>query len=130
MQRKFAAVVLLIVIISAFVSAADWPQWRGPNRDGVSQETGLLQQWPEEGPKLLWQVTNLGNGYSTPAIVGDRLYVISNKDLDNELIHALSTADGKEVWATRIGKVGNPDQRPPYPGARSTPTVDGDRIYA
>src|SRR5689334_20451183 len=52
--------------------AADWPQWRGPNRDGISKETGLVKEWPKEGPKLLWQATDLGDGYSTPAIVGGR----------------------------------------------------------
>jgi outer membrane protein assembly factor BamB len=88
-----------------------------------------LKEWPAGGPKLLWQVTDLGKGYSTPAVVGDRLYLISNSDLENEHVQALSASDGKPIWSTRIGKVGNPDQRPPYPGARSTPTVDGDRLY-
>jgi outer membrane protein assembly factor BamB len=110
--------------------AADWPQWRGPQRDGISQETGLLKQWPKEGPKLLWQVQDLGNGYSTPAVVGDRLYLLSNKGLDNEFVQALAVKDGQSAWSTPIGKVGNPNQRPSYPGARSTPTVDGEALYA
>src|SRR6266704_3456978 len=71
--------------------ATDWPQWRGPQRNGISQETGLLKQWPKEGPKLLWQQKNIGNGYSTPAIVGDRIYVLSNQGLENEFVQALST---------------------------------------
>ncbi|HJT78511.1 MAG TPA: PQQ-binding-like beta-propeller repeat protein [Gemmataceae bacterium] len=111
-------------------SAADWPQWRGPHRDGVSQETGLLREWPKDGPKLLWQVNDVGSGYSTPAVAGDRLYLLANKGLDNEYVEARRVEDGKPVWTTRVGKVGNPNQRPPYPGARSTPTVDGDRLYA
>ncbi|HEX6987203.1 MAG TPA: PQQ-binding-like beta-propeller repeat protein [Planctomycetaceae bacterium] len=110
--------------------AADWPQWRGPERNGISEETGLLKQWPEGGPKLLWQVKDLGGGYSTPSVVGDRLYLITNKGLEEESVLALAVKDGKRVWSTRLGKVGEPDQRPPYPGARSTPTVDGDLIYA
>src|SRR5712692_4174909 len=56
--------------------AADWPQFRGPDRDGVSKETGLLKNWPKDGPKLLWTYSNAGVGYSGPAIVGDRLYTI------------------------------------------------------
>lgn len=110
--------------------ADDWPQWRGPERNGISQETGLLKEWPEGGPKQLWKIENLGGGYSTPAIVGDRLYMISNEGLENEFVKALKVEDGSEVWSTRIGKVGNPDQRPSYPGARSTPTVDGQSIFA
>src|SRR5215467_7011440 len=60
------------------VAANDWPQWRGPERTGISKETGLLKEWPADGPKLLWQAKDIGDGYSTPAVVGDRLYVISN----------------------------------------------------
>ncbi len=109
--------------------AADWPQWRGPRRDGISQETGLLKQWPKDGPKLLWQLNDIGFGYSTPAIVGDRLYLLSNKGSDNEFVQALAVKDGKQVWSTRLGKVG-PNKGPQYPGARSTPTVDGDLLFA
>jgi outer membrane protein assembly factor BamB len=109
--------------------AADWPQWRGPNRDGISKETGLLQEWPKDGPKLLWQVRDIGSGYSTPAVVGDRLYVLANEGKDNEFVAALSVQDGKRVWSARLGKVG-PNQGPQYPGSRGTPTVDGDVVYA
>jgi outer membrane protein assembly factor BamB len=108
----------------------DWPQWRGPQRDGISNETGLLKQWPAEGPKLLWQVKDLGQGYSTPAIVGERLYVIGNKGTADEFVEARNIADGQQVWSARIGKVGNPDQQPSYPAARSTPTIDGESLYA
>lgn len=109
--------------------AANWPQWRGPQRDGISQETGLLATWPSEGPKLLWQRDGLGGGYSTPAVVGDRIYLISNEGNENEFVQALSTQDGAKLWSQRIGNVGHPEQRPPYPGARSTTTADGDLLY-
>ena len=109
---------------------ADWPQWRGPERNGVSKETGLLKQWPTGGPKLLWQVNDLGDGYSTPVVVGTRLYMMSNRGMDNEYVQAISTADGKVVWTTRVGNVGNPEQNPNYPKARSTPTIDGNVLYA
>ena len=112
------------------VSAADWPQWRGPDRSGTSKETGLLKQWPAGGPKLVWQVNDLGDGYSTPAIVGNRIYVMSNEGMENEFVQARSTQDGKVIWTTRVGNVGNPNQNPPYAKARSTPTVDGNFIYA
>jgi outer membrane protein assembly factor BamB len=111
-------------------SAADWPQWRGPVRDGTSREVGLLKQWPAGGPRLLWQVNDIGDGYSTPVAVGSRVYLMSNRGMDNEFVLALSAADGKPVWTTRVGNVGNPDQNPPYAKARSTPTVDGELLYA
>jgi outer membrane protein assembly factor BamB len=112
------------------VSAADWPQWRGPNRDGISHDTGLLQQWPKEGPKLVWKTTDIGSGYSTPSVVGDRLYLLANDGLDNEFVAAISVNDGKRFWSTRLGKVGQPNQTPSFPAARSTPTVEGDVLYA
>jgi outer membrane protein assembly factor BamB len=127
--RTFIQSCLLLALTTP-ARAADWPQWRGPERDGISKETGLLKEWPKEGPKLLWQLKDIGDGYSTPAVVGERLYLLSNKGLDDEFVLALSVADGKEIWRTRVGKVGNPKQQPPYPAARSTPTVEGDVLYA
>jgi len=111
-------------------STSDWPQWRGPQRDGISRESGLLKQWPKEGPKLLWQVNDIGDGFSTPSVVGTRIYLMSNRGMENEFVQALSTEDGKPIWTTRVGAVGNPNQDPPFAKARSTPTVDGDLIYA
>jgi outer membrane protein assembly factor BamB len=128
-HRNVAALIVLITFTCAAL-AADWPQWRGPGRDGVSQQKGLLKQWPAEGPKLLWQVKGAGGGYSTPAVVGERFYLMGNRGNDEEFVQARAVADGKELWTVRVGKVGNPEQRPPYPGARSTPTVDGDVLYA
>jgi len=130
-----AALCLFLTVMSFTTSAkwsampADWPQWRGPARDGVSKETGLLKQWPTGGPKLLWQLNDIGDGYSTPSVVGNRLYVMSNRGMENEFVQALSTRDGKVIWTTRVGNVGNPNQNPPYPKARSTPTVDKNYIY-
>ncbi|HJR08192.1 MAG TPA: PQQ-binding-like beta-propeller repeat protein [Pyrinomonadaceae bacterium] len=114
---------------NAAASTSDWPQWRGPARDGISRESGLLKQWPAGGPKLLWQLNDIGDGYSTPVVVGTRIYLMSNRGMDNEFVQALSTQDGKPVWTTRVGNVGNPNQNPPYAKARSTPTVDGNFIY-
>ncbi len=130
MRKNLFFVVLAICGRNIVADAADWPQWRGPDRDGISQEKGLLQEWPEEGPKLLWQKNELGDGYSTPAVANGRIFLVSNKGLDDEFVQALSAKDGKQIWSTHIGKVGNPDQKPPYPGARSTPTVDGKMLYA
>jgi outer membrane protein assembly factor BamB len=131
LAHRFARLCLGLATIAAASSslAADWPQWRGPERTGISQETGLLPEWPAEGPKLLWQRTDVGGGYSTPSIVGDRIYLLGNEGNDNEYVQCLRVGDGEVIWKTTIGKVGHPDQRPPYPGSRSTATVDGDALY-
>jgi len=124
----FAASVCLLIAASALTE--DWPQWRGLNRDGHSRETGLLKEWPKEGPKLLWQVNDLGSGYATPSVSGGRIYLMSNQGLEDEFVSALDVKDGKKLWSVRIGKVGNPNQQPNFPAARSTPTVDGAVLYA
>src|SRR5499426_135871 len=94
-------------------STSDWPQWRGPERDGISRESGLLKQWPKEGPKLLWQVNDIGDGYSTPSVVGARIYLRSTGGRENEFVQALPTEEERPIWTTRAGNVGNPDQAPP-----------------
>ncbi|MCX8108695.1 MAG: PQQ-like beta-propeller repeat protein [Verrucomicrobiae bacterium] len=112
------------------VFGSDYPQWRGPNRNGTSSETGLLPEWPEGGPKLRWQITNLGSGYGAPAVVGQRLFIVANEGPENEFVAALSTTDGKRLWQARLGNVGNPKQDPNFPGARSTPTVEDELLWA
>jgi hypothetical protein len=111
--RLLTAPALLIACV-ATTQAANWPQWRGPQRNGVSEETSLLPRWPAEGPKLLWQKSDLGGGYSTPAVVGNRLFVLGSTDVDNEFVQALDVNNqGEQLWSTRVGKVGEPDQKPP-----------------
>jgi len=131
-HRHFAEFVALSIMITATCAApaSDWPQWRGPNRDGVSPEKGLLQEWPKDGPKLLWKVADIGSGYATPAVVGNRLFLLANEGLENEFVEALDIQNGKRIWSTRLGKVGNPKQQPNFPAARSTPTIDGEYLYA
>jgi outer membrane protein assembly factor BamB len=122
-----SASILSCCLLVASASADDWPQWRGPQRTGLSKETGLLKEWPKGGPKLLWERKDIGGGYSTPAIVGDRIYLQADRNR-KEYALALAVKDGSEIWATELGKVGI-NLGPQYPGTRSTPTVDGDRIY-
>src|SRR5947209_17318286 len=118
-KTTVALLAIILVFIAGPARGLDWTQWRGPNRDGISQETGLLKEWPKEGPKLLWQQKDIGSGYSTPAVVGDRLYLQSNRGMDNEFVQALEVKDGSPAWSTRLGKVG-PNKGQQYPGARST----------
>ena len=126
-MKKVPLSVLACLFFTAALSAADWPQWRGPERTGISSETGLLKQWPKDGPPLLWKATDLGNGYSTPSIAHGFVYLLSNRG-DKEHALALDAKNGKQVWTSPIGKVGK-NQGPQYPGTRSTPTVDGEQVY-
>ena len=111
---------------AARASVGDWPQWRGPNRDGISPASGLIDQWPSDGPELLWNVTGLGQGYSTPAVTTDALYVLGTSGAD-EFVFALSAADGSKLWQSPIGtksKAGG------FQGPKGTPSVDGDFVFA
>jgi outer membrane protein assembly factor BamB len=105
--------------------AADWPQWRGPDRTDISKETGLLKSWPEGGPKLLWTNDDAGLGYSGPAIVGERLYTMGGRE-EQEYVYALDVKTGKQVWASKLEPLFKNNWGG---GPRSTPTVDGDRLY-
>lgn len=108
-------------------SAAEWPQFRGPNRDGISPETGLLKQWPAGGPKLAWKATGIGAGYSGVAVVGDRIYTSGDVG-ENGFVYALSAKDGKQLWAAKGGKAGAPGWGG-FAGPRATPTIDGDLLF-
>ncbi len=90
----------------------------------------MLREWPPAGPKLLWQVNDVGLGFSTPSVAGGRIYLLGNEGLTNEFALALSAKDGHRLWSVKLGKVGRPEQNPNYPGARSTPIVDGHLLYA
>src|SRR5438034_9302457 len=103
MKSNAPATILGFVMATSLSAAAnDWPQWRGPQRDGISQEKGLLKEWPKDGPKLQWKVTDIGSGYSTPAVVAGRLYLLGNDSLTNEFVEALDAKNGKRLWATRL----------------------------
>jgi outer membrane protein assembly factor BamB len=106
--------------------AADWWQWRGPNRDGHSAETGLLQQWPQNGPPQLWRTTGAGTGYSSFSASNGRLYTLGARG-NVEHVIAFDAATGKQVWATPNGQRFRNEQGD---GPRGTPTVEGNRVYA
>jgi len=117
----------LLYATSVVAPAAEgsWPQYRGPARDGISQEVGILKSWPSTGPKMLWSVP-IGTGYSGISSVGDRLYTMYAND-GGEFLASFGTADGKEVWHLRMDANRNDDMGD---GPRSTPTLDGDMVYA
>ena len=128
MRVSLLALVALLCLAGQVMAQANanWPQWRGPNRDGISKETGLLKQWPENGPPLAWKATGAGGGYSSFAISNGKLYTMGVRG-DREFVVAFDVATGKEAWATQHGGAFRNDQGD---GPRGTPTVDGDRVFA
>jgi outer membrane protein assembly factor BamB len=109
-----------------FTQATDWSQWRGPNRDGKSAETGLLKSWPAQGPPVLWRATGAGIGYSSFSASAGRLYTMGGR-ADREYVMALDANTGKKIWETPIGALFSNDRGD---GPRGTPTIDGDRLFA
>ena len=130
MRKLCKGAILFSLCLAQSINAADWPQWRGPDRTGISAEQGLLQQWPKAGPAQLWRIDTAGDGYGAPAIAAGLVYVTGNRGVDDEFVQALSASDGSAKWTYRLGKVGNPDQQPPYPSSRSTPIIDGSTLFA
>mgnify|MGYP000970572155 FL=1 len=123
--RQIHVVFMAALTVLSTASAADWPQFRGPGRDGTSPETGLLKQWPEDGPKELWSYDGLGAGFSsvsvadgivyTTGLIGDQGYLFA--------FDAQGSLKYKVPYGPEWTKSGN------YPGTRTTPTIDGDRLY-
>jgi outer membrane protein assembly factor BamB len=125
MSFRFA----LLGLLSAFAALAaepDWPQFRGPKRDGLSTDKGLLKSWPEDGPPVAWKAEGVGEGFSSVAVVGDKVLTMGDAD-DACRVFAVSRKDGKPLWNAKVGKPGGGGG---YPGPRCTPTVDGDSVYA
>jgi outer membrane protein assembly factor BamB len=123
MKRKNFIPAFIVLALAASTYASDWPQWRGPARDGNSNEKGLLEKWPAEGPKMLWHTTGLGEGFSSIAISKGTIYT-TGKFVKTEYLFAMDMA-GKIKWKKESGRV----TEKYYPEARSTPTVDGNRVY-
>lgn len=120
----------LILSLAPDVPAApgDWPEFRGPRRDDISPETGLLKEWPAGGPALSWKAKGLGEGYAGVAVVENRIYTAGDTNGASFAI-ALNRADGAVLWTAKLGKAG-PVGDPKYNGPRSTPTVDGNLVFA
>jgi outer membrane protein assembly factor BamB len=129
-----AAAVLIsgIALAATSASAADWPTFRGPDRTGIAPDTDLLESWPEGGPPLVWQTAGAGRGYASPAIADDRIFTLGDglstaEDAD-EYLSCFDRTSGKQLWKTKTGAAWT-DGQPTWQSSRSTPTVDGDRVY-
>jgi len=131
-MSRYAAVAAVAAVaalagltMAAAPAPVGWPQWRGPNRDGVSTETGLLRAWPATGPTVVWKASGLGTGFSSVSVANGRVFTMGDVNGAQHVI-ALSATDGKKLWSARVGTPWV-DQ---YGGPRGTPTVDGDLVYA
>ncbi len=121
--KKVTLAFMAGLFLSAISLADDWPHWRGPERNGISVETGLAKTWPDNGPELLWSVENLGAGFSSASISKEQIFVTGVVD-NHETLTALDL-DGKILWKTTYGE----KWKASYPEARTTPTVEENRVY-
>lgn len=119
-----AVVGMLICGWSVMSLAEDWPQWRGPNRDGISSEKGWSSAWPKDGPKQLWKIS-VGVGYSSVAVSNGRVYTMGNAE-KKDTIYCLDANTGAEIWKYSYSCAAEGNQ---HPGSASTPTVDGRHVY-
>ncbi|HEY5912810.1 MAG TPA: PQQ-binding-like beta-propeller repeat protein [Verrucomicrobiae bacterium] len=127
-RLRFTGVVVgSVLTLVCLASANDWPQWRGPERDGISTETGLLKTWPADGPSLAWKATGLGLGYSGVAVSAGKIYTLGDLK-DANYLFVCDEQSGKQLWSAKIGEAGAPGWGG-FAGPRCTPTVDGNRVY-
>jgi len=123
-SRFWCGAAVLAGVAVTTLQAADWPQWRGLHRDALSPETGLLKNWPADGPPLAWKISGLGAGYSTVSVDHGRLYTVGDRG-EESFAQAFKETDGKELWSGKLGKAGAAGWGG-FAGPRSTPTVDGE----
>lgn len=119
---KYITIVCLLMATTA--GAGDWPTYLGPTYDAVSPETGLAKSWPESGPKVLW-TTPVGIGYGGPAIVNGKAYILDRIPKKQDKLRCLDMETGKDIWEFAYDAPGAVS----FPGSRTVPAVDGDRVY-
>jgi hypothetical protein len=127
MRRASLFVGFLVVapLAAQAPPAGDWPQWRGPSRDGLSTETGLLKQWPAGGPPRVWSAGSLGAGYGSIAVSGERVFVQGMRNRQS-VVTALNRADGNVLWTKAVGPAVDNNMGP---GPRGTPTINAGRAF-
>ncbi len=126
------AACLICTFTAASSLADDWPTFRGANRTGVAPDTNLLEKWPADGPKLVWETEGAGRGYADVSIAGDRFYTLgdglSTVDDKDEYLTCFDLADGKQIWRHKTGPAWTKGMGT-WQSSRGTPTVDGNRVY-
>jgi outer membrane protein assembly factor BamB len=125
-MKKILLIIQMFTLLycSTKVLAQDWPQFYGPNRNGISDQKGLLKSWPVEGPKMLWSV-KVGIGYGGPVIKDGKVYLLDRDDKIGDNLRCFDFSNGKEIWSFAYDAQGSVM----FPGSRSVPTIDGDKIY-
>lgn len=124
-MKKLTILLLLVSFIPVFVFSQSQAtaEWRGHDRKGIYNEKDLLQKWPSTGPALLWSLNDIGNGYGSPAVTSDRIFITGEKD-SIAWLYCLDHS-GKQIWKTSVGK----EWIFTFPGSRSTPTIVNDLMY-
>ncbi len=123
-HRKILIPALVFLFCMSNIYAQDWPQFFGPNRDGVSSQKDILRSWPQQGPEVLWTV-NVGIGYGGPVIKSGKVYLLDRDDKVGDKLRCFDLSSGKELWNFAYDAPGSVM----FPGSRSVPTLDGNRIY-
>jgi len=124
-HRKALVWVFSLTVLANSASAEDWPQYLGPTRNSISPQKGILRTWPEKGPEVLWTAT-VGRGFGGPAVKDGKVYLLDRDDKVGDNLRCLDLANGKEHWNFAYDAPGTVM----FPGSRSVPTVDGDRVYS
>ena len=128
MKMKQSKMIIPVIILLACVSdiyAQDWPQYLGPDRNGVSAQKGILRSWPQQGPEILWTV-NVGIGFGGPVVKDGKVYLLDRDDKVGDKLRCLDLSNGKELWNFAYDAPGSVM----FPGSRSVPTIDGNLIYS
>ena len=131
MRNKYKFAFTAVVLVGLFLyfeqklSAQEWPQHLGPNRNSTSPEKGLLRSWPEKGPEILW-TTNIGPGYGGPVIKDGKVFLLDRDDKTGDIMRCFDFNNGKELWSYSYDAPGSFS----YPGSRSVPAIDGNRVYS
>lgn len=123
---KFRICILVgIFFVAAVATASDWPQFQGPNRDGVSPETGLARTWGEQGPPVLWTFS-LGEGFGSPAVRDGEVYILDRVENKQDILRCINLNDGKELWNFAYDAPGEISHN----GSRTAPTVDEKYVFS
>lgn len=128
MKRFLCCFTLVLLSANGFAESPksfDWPQYLGPDRNSTSQETGILRSWPESGPEILWTV-DVGRGYGGPVIQDGKVYLLDRDDDVGDSLRCFDLSNGKELWNFAYEAPGTVM----FPGSRSVPAVDGNRVYS
>ena len=123
-QCKMLITVIVLLVCISNISAQDWPQYLGPNRNSTSAQKGILRSWPQKGPEVLWTV-DVGIGFGGPVVKDGKVYLLDRDDKVGDKLRCFDLSSGKDLWSFSYEAPGSVM----FPGSRSVPTLDGNRIY-